>query len=181
MIGPTIRKVGVHGTQAVSPDLRIAPSRCERACSCRSARRLICRAAYYKRNIERKRFDYHSSGKAPTQDASDLAEMIAKSIEGVCAAHNRFGGIREGFGNHHENQDQACGGSSDQPGAHSCRYRPEWYRVVKRYRSEPIGHRESGVPCARDRQFAHRPQPYRRRRPAPAHARHDPLPVLEHR
>ncbi len=30
------------------------------------------------------------SGKAPTQDASDLAEMIAKSTEGVTAVHNKI-------------------------------------------------------------------------------------------
>jgi hyperosmotically inducible protein len=30
------------------------------------------------------------SGKAPTQDASDLAEMIAKSTEGVIRVHNKI-------------------------------------------------------------------------------------------
>jgi hyperosmotically inducible protein len=30
------------------------------------------------------------SGKAPTQDASDLAEMIAKSTEGVISVHNKI-------------------------------------------------------------------------------------------
>jgi len=30
------------------------------------------------------------SGKAPTQDASDLAEMIAKSIKGVTSVHNKI-------------------------------------------------------------------------------------------
>jgi hyperosmotically inducible protein len=30
------------------------------------------------------------SGKAPTQDASDLAEMIAKSTDGVTAVHNKI-------------------------------------------------------------------------------------------
>jgi hyperosmotically inducible periplasmic protein len=30
------------------------------------------------------------SGKAPTQDASDLAEMIAKSTEGVTSVHNKI-------------------------------------------------------------------------------------------
>jgi hyperosmotically inducible protein len=30
------------------------------------------------------------SGKAPTQDASDLAEMIAKSTEGVIGVHNKI-------------------------------------------------------------------------------------------
>ncbi len=30
------------------------------------------------------------SGKAPTKDASDLAEMIAKDTEGVRAVHNRI-------------------------------------------------------------------------------------------
>ena len=30
------------------------------------------------------------SGKAPTRDASDLAEMIAKSTEGVIGVHNRI-------------------------------------------------------------------------------------------
>jgi|SRR5271165_1652777 len=30
------------------------------------------------------------NGSAPTQDASDLAEMIAKSTEGVSAVHNKI-------------------------------------------------------------------------------------------
>jgi len=30
------------------------------------------------------------SGKAPTRDASDLAEMIAKSTEGVISVHNKI-------------------------------------------------------------------------------------------
>jgi hyperosmotically inducible protein len=34
------------------------------------------------------------SGKAPTQDASDLAEMIAKSTDGVTAVHNKIS-VRE--------------------------------------------------------------------------------------
>ena len=34
--------------------------------------------------------DVWPSGKAPTKDASDLAEMIAKDTDGVTSVHNKI-------------------------------------------------------------------------------------------
>ena len=55
-------------------------------------------------------------------------------------------GIREGLGDYDENQDQAERGAHHQLGAHSCRHRQGWSRMVDRQRQIPAGGRTRPSP-----------------------------------
>jgi hypothetical protein len=66
-----------------------------------------------------------------------LGSAVALGWRGFGCGPFTPNGIREGFGNHGEHQDQANCGAYNQPGTHSCRHRQGWSRVADRQRQKP--------------------------------------------